>query len=341
MAMIPENNSNEVSTPPARTDFNALFGTAFRIIKNHPIIWLAGIIATLLHGNINFNFNFSTSQPTSTMQPNDSFDPSEMIAGTLIEDILLHPVRYLMFAAFGVLIYFLVWLIFGTWAQAALVWMGVEAEATGKTSLASGWRQSRQRLPALIGFQLLLMSPFVILMLITLATVLPAWYAFMYNIFLSDEMGGTETLFDPTQLSGLFCLIPIVACLAILLTIAAAVIDIYGFRSCLLAKTGPLASIRHGWKLFRQQLGYTIITGVIAFIVTMIVGFILLLPIAPLWFSIGEEFFSRGMSRDIIGQLVVLIGYIMIVGTAVTGLLHAFFATLWTQLYQAAMMKVQ
>ena len=73
----------------------------------------------------------------------------------------------------------------------------------------------------------------------------------------------------------------------------------------------------------------------------MIVGFILLLPIAPLWFSIGEEFFSRGMSRDIIGQLVVLIGYIMIVGTAVTGLLHAFFATLWTQLYQAAMMKVQ
>ncbi|MEZ4617787.1 MAG: hypothetical protein R2867_20070 [Caldilineaceae bacterium] len=76
-----------------------------------------------------------------------------------------------------VLLGLLIRLIFGTWAE-ALILMGHEAAVQGQTALGRGWRQARQRLGPLIGFQLLAL-PFLVVGGALFAILFPFWLSMM------------------------------------------------------------------------------------------------------------------------------------------------------------------
>lgn len=328
----------EMRRTPSRPSYGDLFGTAVRLVRQHPILWLAGMLMVILQGNANFNINYSSSQPMPTIESTGSVDFEEVFADNLyLQEILRHPVRYMMIALVGLVIFFLIKLIFGTWAKAALIQMGVDAAQTGQTSLGSGWRQSRARLSTLIGFELLLSLPMIVLFGIGALFFVPVWWSMMQTLVsLPAEPTTTPFPFDPAQFSSLFCLIPTLVCLTIPLAIVIGLLDIYGFRSCLLAGTGVRESISRGWQIARAQLGYTVITVVIYIVAGALASALMLAILAPIFFATASDFLAGGQMPDFVTQLLPLFLVFTVVGAVVSGLVQAFGTTLWTQIYLSA-----
>ena len=117
------------------------------------------------------------------------------------------------------------------------------------------------------------------------------------------------------------------------------VIDLYGFRSCLLGGTGPWRSITRGWQLFRQEMGNTLLTGVFYFILSAIVGVIVLLPALPFGLGMAGRIFNSGFTFDMLWSLIPIFIYMMIAGLVMGGLIRAYFAVLCTKLYRVAEAK--
>lgn len=339
MSNLPNIDPQFQLRPAPRVEYSTLVNDSFRLLKNHRALWIAGILATLLQGGTNFNLNMNVGQrggfPTGQAGNPPNFD--EFFAGTPIPAILANPLPYVIGALIIVVLFGLIRLIFGTWAQAALISMANETDTIGSTSLGSGWRQARGRLLSLIGFQFLLALPVILLGIVLFATFFPLWLTMMRSLLLpAPEMEAAMSQIDPAQFSSLFCLIPLLVCTFIPVTILISIIEIYGFRSCLLARTGALTSIGRGWRLFRQQMGNTVLTGVFALIAGSIVGLIVLLPIFPFWFRLAGQFFEQGFTSDLFWRLVPLILYVAVVGTVASGIVRAYFATLLTKLYNVA-----
>ncbi|MEZ4617788.1 MAG: hypothetical protein R2867_20075 [Caldilineaceae bacterium] len=139
---------------------------------------------------------------------------------------------------------------------------------------------------------------------------------------------------QPPQFPALFCLIPPLICLMVPLAFVMLIINVYGFRSCLLAETGAVASIGRGWQLFRRALGNTILTGVFAFIANAVVGLLILVPMIPFGLNFANEFFSTGFSAAMFWRLLPLMLYMAIASVALGGIVRAYFATLWTKVYE-------
>lgn len=325
------------SSPSFTPSYGTLFRATLQIVWRHPILWVAGIITVVLQGNANFNVNFSTSQPMPTIQSDGTVDLEEFFAGTYLEDMLLHPVRYLLLSLLLVTIFLLVRLIFGTWAKAALIRMGINADTAEHTSLGSGWRQVRSRLPALIGFEFLLLLPLILLFGGVAAVFVPIWFQIMRAIVLEPQtLQNGAFPFDPSQFGWLFCLIPLFVCIGLPLNIAVQLIDLYGFRSCLLAGTSPLASIVRGWRLFVKQIGYTLLTALLYFVAAAVAGALILAPLIPFYISIATSLTQSDSIPELIRQILPLLLYAFVASVIVTGILQAFFATLWTKIYAVA-----
>ncbi len=339
MSNLPNIDPQFQLLPAPRVDYSALVNDSFRLVKKHRALWIAGILATLLQGGTNFNLNMNVGQRGGfpTGQPGEPLNFEEFFAGTPIADIIANPIPYVIGGVIVVVIFGLIRLIFGTWAQAALISMANEADTTGSTSLGSGWRQARGRLLPLIGFQFVLALPVILLAVALFATLFPLWLTMMRGLLMPTQgMEAAMGQIDPAQFSSLFCMIPALVCTFIPFTILISIIEIYGFRSCLLAGTGSFASISRGWRLFRQQMGNTILTGVFALIAGSIVGLVVLLPIFPFWFSMAGRFFEQGFTPDLLWRLVPIMLYAVVVGTVTSGIVRAYFATLLTKLYNVA-----
>ena len=343
MTNLPDNQSQYELNPQPRVEYGDLVNSSFRILWNHRILWVAGILTTLLQGsssNVNFNYSFNSRQPFPTGQPGQPPvlpDFGAMFRGTIIEDIINNPVPYILLGVGLIVLALLIQLIFGTWAQAAMIRMVDEIEATGTTTLGHGWGQARRRLGALIGYKLLLFLPFIALGILVLVLLFPVWFEVMRALLLPPEqMERAIQSVDFESYAGLFCFFPLLICLFIPYGLFVQVIELYAFRSCLLGGTGPWRSITRGWQLFRRQMGNTILTGVFYFILSAIVGVLLLLPILPFGFGMAGRFFSEGFTWDILWGLVPIFIYMIVAGVALGGLIRAYFAVLCTKLYRVA-----
>lgn len=342
MTNLPGNQPQYDLNRPNRVEYGDLVNASFRIFWNHRVLWIAGILTTLLQGgnnSPNFNYSFNASSfPTN--QPGDPSvfpDFQEMIRGTIIEDMINNPVPYIVAALILGFIMLLIQFIFGTWAQAAMIRMVDDIETTGATTLGSGWGQARHRLASLLGYKLLLFLPFILLGLLGLVAFLPIFLTMMQSLMLPpDQMEQAMNSINMEPFAGLFCLLPLAICIMFPLFIAVLVIDLYGFRSCLLAGTGPWSSITRGWQLFRKEMGNTVITGVFYFILTAIVGVLMLLPVLLFGFGMAGRIFAEGFTWDFLWGLVPIFVYMVVAGVAVGGLIRAYFAVLCTKLYRVA-----
>ncbi len=319
--------------------YGQIFAEAFSIFRRHPILWVAGIISALFNGgvggNFNFNTNIQTQFPTPT-QPGELPDFGKMIEGTWIEDVIANPVPYVAVGFALIVLFSIIRLIFGTWAESALYAMVDEADTTGETTLGRGWGRARTRLGSLIGANLLLVLPIILTFGLSFALLGPVYLTLFRAIALPPEEAAQvfeqagAAMFAPMMIA-----FPLLCCLGFPVLILSALLRVYALRAVLLEDLGAWAGIKRSWQIVRRQLGYTLLNGVILFVFGAVMGLLISLPAAGVWMRVVSNVFQTGEPFALTSDAIFLGIYLFLSGLLFGGIFTSFSSALWTKLFKA------
>lgn len=323
--------------PENQVQFGKVLSESLTLFWRHRALWIASIIAGMLgQGRVGMSFNVSQSQPFPQTNPGELPDFQRMFQGTFLEDFIRNPVPYLVIGGAIWLLWGLITLIFGSWAAGALICMVEEIEQRGTTSLGSGWRAARARLGTLIRLRLVVILPFLLALAIIMVPLLPFWLQMMRILFLpADQVAQAMQNFNPGPLSALFCMIPVVICIFLPVTLILAALSVFGERACLLEGMGVRQGLRRGWQILRKQIGYTILAWVMTIFITLGAGIVLMLPLLPFWLRTATGFFERGFSADVLTNFVIVGVYSLLVSLTLGSLIGGWISVFWTKLYLA------
>ncbi len=252
-------------------DHGKIVSDAWNITWNNKWLWGLGFLAALAGGgggsgggNFNadsFNFDPESAELPPFLQDGGIFnDPAFLtqLAGIAIAVVCL------LFVV-GIIL----WLVANV-ARAGLI-TGVSGLEEGhKSSFGEAFRNGRQFIWRIVGMKIALWG--------TLLVVLGV-FGGAIGAFAINAGGGNDGAFAAIGLlaCGLICGI-------LLLIIPLVYTDAYAFRGLVLREMGIGESLSHGWKLFRANLGDSLILGLIYGGISMVTGFIILAVLAPFAF---------------------------------------------------------
>ncbi len=313
-------------------DYNKIITESIQIFWRNKSLWLVGMVAAFFgQGNGNYNFNFNYQQPFPGSSNKNPF--SDFKIPSFVHDIINNPIPYIVAVVVIILGWWLLATLLGWLAQGALIGMVDEADRTGATSLGQGWQVGSERLIHLVLIAVLLALP-TLLMLIPMA---------IWAISLITQIGVMATHKVPTDkiasailplfFSTIACLIPII-CIGGLLNFGLNLLKIISMRSCVLEQLGAIDSIKRGWQVVRQNIGYTLLTWFLLLIGSSIFSFIVFIPMAILGIPIITSVIYQGWSSFSIGLVLMFVLVMIVVSTGIGGLVTSFNSTLWTKFYK-------
>jgi hypothetical protein len=224
--------------------------------------------------------------------------------------------------------------IFGWLAQGALIGMVDELERSGSTSLAAGWQIGQERLLSLFMIALLMTLPGLVVILAALGLLLPFF----------SELLSTSTP-DLTQV--VFSLLEVLACLLPLLCIGwfvQMVLNLWhkmAARSCVLEGLGIVASLKRGWQILQNNLGYILLTDFLVWIIGGTYNTAASLPALLLFIPSARAFLHNDWSVLGLTSATLMAGYFLVIGVGLGGILTSFNVTLWTKLYRVFAVKTE
>jgi hypothetical protein len=250
------------------------------------------------------------------------------LEGTLVADITANPVRYMVILALLGLGWWVVSTIFGWLAQGALIGMVDEVDRNGSTSLATGWQVGQERVLPLFMIAFILALPGLVFTLVSLALL----YPFFVELLSMSTPDLTRILFSLLEL--LACLLPLV-CLWWLMQMILNLWHKMAARGCVLEGLGTVASLKRGWQILRNHLGYILLTDFFLWIIGGTFSALASLPALILWIPAARAFLQNDWSALAVLSAISVGGYFLAVGVGLGGILTCFNTILWTGLYKA------
>jgi hypothetical protein len=310
-------------------NYGKVLTDAFNIFWSHRSLWLFGVIAALFgQSDYRFRVNFTQSLGASSGR-DSSLNPLE---GTILERIFENPLPYLIALGGLSLVWWVISTFLGWLAQGALIGMVDEIDRTGSTSLGQGWATGRQHTLPLFFIALTLALPLLILLIIGLAILLPFLNQVLSQIFYSDTFN--PDLFMESLFRLMACLIPL-ACTGLFLGTLLRLLNLIAARSCVLEGLSPLRSLKRGWSLITQNIGYILLNWLMLSLVGATFGAIVGIPALLLWIPAAGAFLYEEWSFLSTGSLIASLLYLAIIGVGLGGILTSFNSALWTKLYKA------
>jgi hypothetical protein len=310
-------------------NYGKVLTDAFNIFWTRRSLWLFGVIAALFgQSDYRFRINFTQSLGSSS-GGEPSLNPLE---GRILEN----PLPYLIVLVGLSLSWWVISTFLGWLAQGALIGMVDEIDRTGSTSLRQGWVVGRQHALPLFLIAFILALPLLILLSLGLALLLPFLRQILSQVFYSDTFN--PDLFMESLFRLMARLIPLV-CIGFFLGVILRLLNLIAARSCILEGLGPLGSLKRGWFLILQNIGYILLNWLILGLVGGTFGAIVGIPALLLWLPAAGAFLYDGWSFLAIGSLVAALLYQVIIGLGLGGILTSFNSTLWTKLYKAFLEK--
>ena len=242
----------------------------WQITWNNKWLWLLGFLAALGSGG---GFSSSTggdggSTTTGTM-PN--IEPG-MIAAIIGGAIVLFCIAFIV----GILL----WLV-SLASKGGLITSVAELDRGQPSSFGRAFRQGWRKLLPLVGMTILLFAVVIILVIIlaigfagTTAAAIGAG-ASMDSDALAGLLGTAGFVF--------LCLL----CLLVPLSLVLNLIYAFAYRGIMLRDLGVMDSIRHGWRVVRENLGEILLLGLLFFIINLIISFVALMLMGLLGVSSG------------------------------------------------------
>jgi hypothetical protein len=298
-------------------DYGTLLGDSWRVAWRHKYLWVLGLFAFGGSCSSSPSFNVGSEDlPTGSGETGDLTGVADFISE--------HSVLLLgLLAAF--LLLGLVLFVISFLATAGLIAGVDEAHAGRRSGLGFAWRRGVASFWRLLGLLLLLaVAGAVVLGLLLLLLVVPAVLAFA-----SDGSDLTGPLIALVLLGVLLVL------LLIPVGIAVQIILNWALRSLVLESSGILASLGAGWRLFRRNLGTSLVLWILDVALNIGLGLLLAVPLlaAAVPVIMGGLFFDEVGLALLAGGL--LLGLVLLAAFALfKAVSSTFFAAYWTIAYR-------
>jgi hypothetical protein len=302
-------------------DYGQIFTRAWNICWNNKWLFLLGFLAALSTGNSSNNFNYTFGGEDFPLGPGGTLPPNLQ---QNIETAVAAAVPLLIgLACFGIILGIAIWLLRLT-SQAGLIRAANEADAGLKITLRKAFSDGFRYLPRFVAINLLFFVPVILLGIISVVVFA---FTFAGSIVAMFAGNGAETeAFASAVGLGALCACLLI-CLTIPLYIVIAILYPFAQRAIVMEEQGVFASIGRAWRMFRANLGETlvlillyvgigIVFGVIVAIVIVPLGLLLSLP------SLGGLFLTGSFD---VGSLVF-----SAFGLFVLAIISALLVAVWT-----------
>ncbi len=291
-------------------DYSGTIKRGWQHVWNNRFLWALGFLAALGSGASFSNSNYSANSGDFTAFQNwlTPERTAALAAGATA------------FICIAFIVGIILWLV-SLSAYGGLIGGVAQLElGLAKPTFGSTFRLGRRRLGRLVGLNLVLfLVPIVLLIALALSFLVPAGVAVSATQGDGSSLGG---LFGGLTLV-FFCLL----CVIMLLMLILSFVYPFAFRGIILRDLGVMDSIRHGWRVLRDNLGEMIVLGLAFILITIVIFIIAAAILAPVAVVVGVPFVAlMNANATFLQGLLAVLG--ILIGLILFGLISAI-ATAW------------
>lgn len=321
-------------------DYNNILKRSWNIVWNNKFMFVLGFLAALgsgggssSSGNSNFDF------PSSGSGNGDFNLPPEI--GANIEQYWAQFAGLLIVFICAMFILGIVFWIASLIGQTGLISSASRIDAGENVTLREAFSTGVSKLGSMVGLNLLLHGPFIIMGLIMVA-IIGATVGTAFLAEVSGAGGNIEGVWG--ALGGSFVCFGLIGCLLVPLSIVVKIIYPFAQRGLVLYEYGVVDSVKHGWKVVRENIGDVIVLIIMFVIMGFlfgIVAMVVILPIVAIIFLPVILSMINGGSLEIATIIYMIFGGILLglLGAAVNSIMVAFRSTAVTLAYQEFLNK--
>ncbi len=270
-------------------DYSAVMSQAWQITWRHKWLWVLGFLAGLtLGGGGGGQVEYSTSDPNEITRWMEQWMASWETWLPLL----------LGFGVVMVVVGILLWLVVLA-ARGGLITAVDTLNQGGISSLGLAFRQGWRRVGRLVGMNLLLYLPLVLLAGLVVGLVVAGFITMLISAVGEsglDPAADMETVIRSLEglagmALGLVAMLCVLLCTLFVLLIVLQFVQAYAFRGIMLHDYGIWASLRHGWDVFRRNWVDNLVLAFIFFVIHLVTAFVVGVILAGLAFlTFGSDF---------------------------------------------------
>ncbi len=298
-------------------DYMGTLQRAWRLTWANKWLWLLGFLAALGGGvtsTSNYRFDSSNTTP-SQITPQMGM---ALAGGALV--------LMCVFFIIGILL----WLVTLA-AKGGLITSVADLDRGQTSSFGRAFRQGWHKVLPLVGMTLVLNAVIIVLLIILLV-------GFAGTALAALAAGGNM---DSNALTGILGTAGVVfLCLLCLLIPLAIVINLiypFAYRGMMLRDLGVMDSIRHGWRVLRENLSHILLLGLLFFIIGLVISAVAAAIVGLLGLSSGLFSVLMGGSQPSTAQIVAAgLGFLVaaIVFAIISAIITAWRSATFTLAYE-------
>lgn len=298
-------------------DYGQILSRSWRITWNHKFLWVLGFLAALTRvssGSSNVNYSPSDTSAESIEQ---MMQLSALLIGLCCLFLVIGLVLWLLSLA----------------AKGGLITAVARLDNGETVTLGDAFRAGTARIGTLIGMNLALLLPIILIAALSLAATF-ALFAGSGITFasLAEEPAAAGDALAAAFGLFFFCFCGLL-CGLILLGVFLQFISAFAYRGIMLQGLGAIESISHGWQVFRANVGEVLLLALLFFAIGIGFGLAVGVVLFPLTLLLVVPIIGMGMSGGTPGVLEILF---LVGGSLCLGILGAALASILTTWQSAA-----
>lgn len=324
-------------------EYGKFIRRAWEITWKYKFLWIFGIAIAFCRagggGGSNFNFNRNISWQNNRFEP--FMNPANPVAQT-IERFISSGLVWLFIGVLIVLIvlFFFIGMAVVAYARGSLIRSVNLLENGEAVNFRRAWEEGKKSFRRLLAMEIGINIPGLLVGVgIVIAVILLIW-----NLIVKGGMayGADQSAFFRALLTiapAFVIVICSLACIAFLIQILVAIFEVFGSRAIALEDLPVIAALTRGWKIFLANLAPAIILALILFGISIVIGFVIGLPLALLLggfmvVMVGMGHLAGSAWFVFIPVIVLVIFIVAVLASFIRGVYLVFAETLWTLAYR-------
>jgi hypothetical protein len=296
-------------------DYLATIRRGLQVTWDNKFLWALGFLAALGSGSgfTNSNYRFNSSDPQNMQFLGEWLTPERIAALTT---------GLIAFGCIAFIVGIILWLV-ALGARGGLIGAVAQLETgRAKPTFGSAFRLGWRRVWRLVGMTIVMfiVPVFLFALLFGGLIAVAGGAALMGN-------GNMDPGAIAAGIGGLALVFLCLLCLLIPVILALQFIYAFAFRGIVLRNLGVMDSIRHGWRVLRENLGEVLVLSVAFFLINLLILIVAAAILVPIGLAVGVPLVMLGQTEaTFLTGLLAVLG--ILVGLVVFALLSAF-TTAW------------